>query len=183
MTPFIDRMIRAAKLDVNLYEEVEADESALGQATGVVVLSSVASGVGLIETGGVAGVVVGTIMALVGWYVWAFLTYYIGTRLLPEPQTRASHGELLRTIGFSSSPGLIRVFAIVPSLHNMVFLIAGIWMLVAMVIAVRQALDYHSTFRAVGVCLIGWVVQAVILVLVLTMFGGLPEPMLEQEPF
>jgi len=183
MTPFIDRMIRAAKLDINLYEEVEADESALGQATGVVVLSSVASGVGLIETGGVAGVVVGTIMALVGWYVWAFLTYYIGTRLLPEPQTRASHGELLRTIGFSSSPGLIRVFAIVPSLHNMVFLIAGIWMLVAMVIAVRQALDYHSTFRAVGVCLIGWVVQAVILVLVLTMFGGLPEPMLEQEPF
>ena len=183
MTPFIDRMTRAAKLDVNLYEEVEADESALGQATGVVVLSSVASGVGLIETGGVAGVVVGTIMALVGWYVWAFLTYYIGTRLLPEPQTRASHGELLRTIGFSSSPGLIRVFAIVPSLHNMVFLIAGIWMLVAMVIAVRQALDYHSTFRAVGVCLIGWVVQAVILVLVLTMFGGLPEPMLEQEPF
>ena len=183
MTPFIDRMTRAAKLDVNLYEEVEADESALGQATGVVVLSSVASGVGLIETGGVAGVVVGTIMALVGWYVWAFLTYYIGTRLLPEPQTRASHGELLRTIGFSSSPGLIRVFAIVPSLHNMVFLIAGIWMLVAMVIAVRQALDYHSTLRAVGVCLIGWVVQAVILVLVLTMFGGLPEPMLEQEPF
>ncbi|MCH8040665.1 MAG: YIP1 family protein [Nitrospinae bacterium] len=183
MTPFIDRMIRAAKLDINLYEEVEADESALGQATGVVVLSSVASGVGLIETGGVAGVVVGTIMALVGWYVWAFLTYYIGTRLLPEPQTRASHGELLRTIGFSSSPGLIRVFAIVPSLHNMVFLIAGIWMLVAMVIAVRQALDYHSTLRAVGVCLIGWVVQAVILVLVLTMFGGLPEPMLEQEPF
>ena len=183
MTPFIDRMIRAAKLDINLYEEVEADESALGQATGVVVLSSVASGVGLIETGGVAGVVVGTIVALVGWYVWAFLTYYIGTRLLPEPQTQASHGELLRTIGFSSSPGLIRVFAIVPSLHNMVFLIAGIWMLVAMVIAVRQALDYHSTLRAVGVCLIGWVVQAVILVLVLTMFGGLPEPMLEQEPF
>ena len=183
MTPFIDRMIRAAKLDINLYEEVEADESALGQATGVVVLSSVASGVGMIEAGGVEGVVVGTIVALVGWYVWAFLTYYIGTRLLPEPQTRASHGELLRTIGFSSSPGLIRVFAIVPSLHNMVFLIAGIWMLVAMVIAVRQALDYHSTLRAVGVCLIGWVVQAVILVLVLTMFGGLPEPMLEQEPF
>ena len=183
MTPFIDRMIRAAKLDVNLYEEVEADESALGQATGVVVLSSVAGGVGLIETGGAEGVVVGTIMALVGWYVWAFLTYYIGTRLLPEPQTRASHGELLRTIGFSSSPGLIRVFAIVPSLHNMVFLIAGIWMLVAMVIAVRQALDYHSTLRAVGVCLIAWVVRAVIVALVLTMFGGLPEPMLEQEPF
>ena len=133
------------------------------------VLSSAASGVGLIEAGGLEGIVVGMIGALVGWYVWAFLTYFIGTKLLPEPQTQASYGELLRTIGFSSSPGLIRVFAIIPSLHNMVFLIAGIWMLVAMVIAVRQALDYHSTLRAVGVCLIAWVVRAVILVLVLTM--------------
>lgn len=182
MTPFIDRMIRAAKLDINLYEEVEADEKALGQATGVVVLSSIAGGVGLIESGGVGLIVVGTILALTRWYIWAFLTYYIGTRFLPEPQTQSSHGELLRTIGFSSAPGLIRVFAIVPSLANTVFLIAEIWMLVAMVIAVRQALDYHSTLRAVGVCIIGWVVQAVIVGLALTMLGGLPEPPLEEVP-
>ncbi len=180
MSPFVDRMIRAAKLDVHLYEEVEADKKALGQAMGVVVLSSVASGIGLIEAGGVAGVVTGTIAALVGWYIWAFLTYFIGTKLLPEPQTHADYGELLRTIGFSSSPGLIRVLGIIPALTSVVFVIAGIWMLVAMVIAVRQALDYHSTLRAVGVCIIGWWVQAVIMALVLAMFGGLPEPMLEK---
>jgi len=175
MTPFVDRMVRAAKLDVHLYEEVEADKSALGQATGVVVLSSAASGVGLMGAGGLEGIVVGTLGALVGWYIWAFLTYFIGTKLLPEPQTQANYGELLRTIGFASSPGLIRVLGIIPALAPFVFLIAGIWMLAAMVIAVRQALDYHSTLRAVGVCVIGWLVQAVIVGLVLAMVGGLPS--------
>ncbi|MEE9233178.1 MAG: hypothetical protein V3U07_06955, partial [Nitrospirales bacterium] len=102
-------------------------------------------------------------------------------KLLAEPQTQADLGELLRTIGFSSAPGLIRFLAIIPSWAEMVHLIAGIWMLVAMVIAVRQALDYHSTLRAVGVCLIGFVVQAVIIAFVLTMMGGVPELMLEQE--
>ncbi len=181
MTPFVDRMIRAAKLDVDLYEEVEADKSALGQAMAVVVLSSLAGGVGLMQTAGFSGLAIGTIGALAGWYIWAFLTYIIGTKLLPEPQTQADLGELLRTIGFSSAPGLIRFLAIIPSWAEMVHLIAGIWMLVAMVIAVRQALDYHSTLRAVGVCLIGFVVQAVIIAFVLTMMGGVPELMLEQE--
>ncbi len=180
MSPFVDRMIRAAKLDVHLYEEVEADKKALGQAMGVVVLSSVAGGVGLGEAGGVAGIVAGTIGALVAWFIWAFLTYFIGTKLLPEPQTHASYTDLLRTIGFASAPGVIRVLGIIPAVAPIVFLVAGIWMLVAMVIAVRQALDYHSTLRAVGVCIIGWLVQAVIVALVFAMVGGLPEPMLEK---
>ena len=165
MTNFLDRMLRAAKLDVNLYEEVEADTGAMRQAIGVVVLSSIAAGIGSIATGGLGGILMGTIAALIGWFVWAFLTYYIGTKLLPEPQTRADLGELLRTIGFSSSPGLIRVLGIIPGLGGVVFIVASIWMLVAMVIAVRQALDYESTLRAVGVCMIGWIIQALIFVL------------------
>ena len=182
MSPFVDRMIRAAKLDVHLYEEVEADKGALGQAMGVVVLSSVASGVGLGEAGGVTGIVAGTIAALAGWFIWAFLTYFIGTKLLPEPQTRADFGELLRTIGFASAPGVIRVLGIIPAIAPIVFVVAGIWMLVAMVVAVRQALDYHSTFRAIGVCGLGWLVQVIILALVLTMVGGIPEPILQEAP-
>ena len=172
MTDFKDRIIRAAKLDVNLYEEVEADKSALKQAMGVVVLSSLAAGVGSIAMGGLGGILTGTIAALIGWYVWAYLTYFIGTRLLPEPQTEATHSELLRTIGFSSAPGLIRILGIIPVLSKIVFLIASIWMLVAMVIAVRQALDYKSTLRAVGVCVIGWIVQMLIFVLLFSVLGG-----------
>ena len=118
MASITDRMIRAAKLDVNLYEEVEADKGAMGQAMGVVILSSVAAGIGTIGTTGIKGLVLGTIGALLGWFVWAFLTYYIGTRLLPEPQTKADFGEMLRTIGFSSSPGVLRVLGIIPMLGN-----------------------------------------------------------------
>ena len=165
------RMLRAAKLDVQLYEEVEHDEGALGQATTVVVLSALAAGIGSFGIGGLTGLVSGTLAALIGWYVWAFLTYHIGTRLLPEPQTRADYGQLLRTIGFSSAPGLIRVVGIIPGLGGFVFAVAGVWMLVAMVIAVRQALDYTNTWRAVGVCAIGWALQAGILVFVFAMFG------------
>jgi hypothetical protein len=176
MTNFLDRMLRSAKLDVNLYEEVEADTGAMRQAMGVVVLSSIAAGIGSIATGGLGGILMGTIAALIGWYVWAFLTYYIGTKFLPEPQTRADLGELLRTIGFSSSPGLIRVLGIIPGLGGVVFIVASIWMLVAMVIAVRQALDYESTLRAVGVCVIGWIIQALIFVLLFYIFGGAEKP-------
>lgn len=176
MTHLKDRMIRAAKLDVHLYEEVEADKGALPQAMWVVVLSSVAAGIGSFGEGGLGGIFIGTIAAIVGWYIWAYLTYFIGTRILPEPQTKADHGELLRTIGFSSSPGLIRVFGIIPGLTEIVFLVASTWMLVAMVIAVRQALDYKSTWRAVGVCVIGWMVQALILVVLFSFLGGGATP-------
>ncbi|MFQ5781057.1 MAG: YIP1 family protein [Nitrospiria bacterium] len=172
MTGFKDRIIRAAKLDIDLYEEVEADKGAMGQAMGVVILSSIAAGVGSIGIGGSGGVVMGAVGALVGWYIWAYLTYFIGTKFLPEPQTKADHGELLRTIGFSSSPGLIRVLGIIPGLRELVFLVAQIWMLAAMVIAVRQALDYSSTLRAVGVCVVGWIVQTLILVVLISMLGG-----------
>jgi hypothetical protein len=165
MASMVDRMVRAAKLDPQLYEEVEADKTALGQAMGVVVLASVAGGVGGGGLGGLSGFFIGTVGSLIGWFIWAGLTYLIGTRLLPEPETRADLGELLRTIGFSSSPGLIRVLGLVPGLTGIVFFVSGVWMLTAMIIAVRQALDYRSTLRAVGVCVIGWIVQVVVFVL------------------
>jgi len=173
---FKNRIIRAAKLDPNLYEEVEADKSALGQAMAIVVLSSIAAGIGLYKTGGFSGIITGTMASLISWYVWAYLTYFIGTKFLPEPNTQADLGELLRTIGFSTSPGLLRVLYFIPGVGVLMFLIASLWMLVAMVIAVRQALDYNSTLRAVGVCVIGYVIQIVVFMIIFSIFGGaLPD--------
>ena len=126
MAGFQNRMIRAARLDVSLYEEVEADKGALGQAMAVVVLSSIAAGLGSSAMGGVIGILTGTIASLIGWYIWAYLTYFIGAKVIPEPQTKADHRELLRTIGFSSAPGLIRVFGLIPGLAGIVFLVASI---------------------------------------------------------
>jgi hypothetical protein len=161
-------MIRAAKLDAQLYEEVEADKETLSQAMCVVVLASIAAGIGSGGLGGPSGFFIGTVGALISWFIWAALTYFIGTKILPEPTTRADIGELLRTTGFSSSPGLIRIFGLVPGITNVVFFISNVWMLIAMIIAVRQALDYQSTLRAVGVCIIGWIIQGSVLMLLLS---------------
>ena len=170
---FVNRIIRACKLDVSLYEEVEADKSATLQAALVVVLSSLAAGIGAISLGA-SNFIMAPILSLISWYIWAYLIYFIGTKLFPEPNTKADHGQLLRTIGFSSAPGLIRIFGFTPDLMSITFIGAGIWMLVAMVIAVRQALDYESTWRAIGVVVIGFLVQAIFLVMILRIFG--PEP-------
>ena len=172
MGNLFDRMVRAAKLDVRLYEEVEKDETAMTQAMTTVLLSSLAGGIGSLGTVGLWGLLLGLVAALAGWFIWAFLTYLIGTKLLPEPQTKADMGELLRTIGFSSSPGVIRVLGVIPFLGAIAMFAASVWMLVAMIIAVRQALDYQSTWRAVGVCLIGWIAQMVLFGVVFAIFGG-----------
>jgi hypothetical protein len=161
---FVERMIGAAKLDTRVYEEVEADQSATPQALGVVVLASVAGGLGV--GAGVSGIAAATVAGLVGWAIWAWLIYFIGTRWLPEPGTQADVGQLLRTMGFASSPGILRVVGLVPVLGPIVFIVTAVWTLVSVVVAVRQALDYSSTGRAIGVCLIGWLVQVAILLLI-----------------
>lgn len=176
-TSFLQRMIRAAKLDPALYEEVEADRSATMQAALVVIIASIAAGIGAVYYTGGRGFILATIGALVGWVIWAALIYLIGTKLLPAPQTKSDMGELLRTIGFSSSPGIIRIGGIIPVIGFIFMLIGNIWMLVAMIVAVRQALDYTSTGRAVIVCIIGWVIQlAVIFLLHSLAGGGMPQP-------
>ncbi len=172
----INRAFRAAKLDVHLYEEVKADRSAMRQAMLVVILSGIAAGVGSISRGGALGVALGTVMGLAGWYIWAFIIYFIGTKLLPESQTKSNVGELLRTIGFASAPGLIRVFGIFPGVEKLVFPVATVWMLVAMVIAVKQALDYNGMVRAVIVCIIGLIVQIAILLTIFSFIKVLPQP-------
>jgi hypothetical protein len=174
MTAYHDRLFRAIKLDPDLYEEVEADHTANGQAAVTVVLSSLAAGIGGAVSGGWYGLFLNTVVALVGWVVWAFLSYFIGTRLLPEHQTSADMGELLRCTGFSSAPGMIQVLGFLPGLGRVIRFVAAIWMLAAFVVAVRQALDYTSTLRALVVCAIGWIVlMALNVVLFLVSFGRL----------
>jgi hypothetical protein len=164
MASFGQRMLGAARLDSATYEEVENDKAATAQALGVVVLSAVAAGLGF--GAGLRGLVISTLASIVMWAIWAALVYAIGTRLLPEQDTRADWGEVARTVGFAQAPGVLRVFAIIPVLGHFVSAATDVWVLIATVIAVRQALDYRSLPRAVGVCLIGWVLQIVVLAVV-----------------
>lgn len=164
MTTFGQRMVRAAKLDAAIYEEVEADVGATGQAMAVVALAALAAGFAM--RGGLRALLVTTIASVLGWAVWALLIYWIGARWLPEAETRADWSQLLRTLGFASAPGILRVAGIIPGLQGPLFLVTALWVLVATVVAVRQALDYRSTGRALAVCLLGWIVQWLLIVAV-----------------
>lgn len=154
------RMLRAALLDAAIYEEVEADRGATRQALGVVLLASIATGVGALRNSGPAGILWHPLVDVATWYAWAWVTYQIGTRLLPTAETQADLGELLRTLGFASTPGVLRFAALLEPVAFWVFTLSALWMLVATVVAVRQALDYRSTRRALGVCAIGFPIYA-----------------------
>jgi len=153
MLNFANRLIRAVMLDASLYEEVEADRDALGQAVVVVLLSSLAAGIGGAGLQGPSwkAQLLVTGIALVTWAAWAMLVLQIGAGMMAEPQTRADIGQLLRTIGFAAAPGLTQVFAMLPAMTIPVFVISWLWMAAAMVIAIRQALDYRSTWHAIAV--------------------------------
>ena len=168
---FFSRIFRAIKIDVDLYEEVEKDEKATLQAGIVVVLSSLAAGIGALQMG-MSNFFLAPIMSLLSWYVWAYVIYFVGVKLFGDPKTKSNHGELLRTIGFSSAPGLIRVFGVTPELMTVTFIGSALWMLACMVVAVKSALDYESIWKALGVVIIAWLFQAFFLFLVLILFKG-----------
>jgi hypothetical protein len=159
MSSFTQRMKGAALLDVPTIEEIESDRSGTVPALGVVVLSAFAAGIGGLFYEGLGVVLSGVLGAVVGWAIWAALVYLIGTKMLAEPQTRSDWAEIARTTGFAQTPGLLRIFGFIPVIGWVVTAIADIWMLIAMIVAVRQALDYRETWRAIVVVLIGWVVN------------------------
>ena len=167
---FLNRIYRAIKIDPNLYEEVEHDKSATIQAASVVILSSLAAGIGAIHLG-FSNFIFGPLFSLLSWYFWAFLTYIVGTKLFPDKETKSDHGELLRTIGFSSAPGIIRVFGFTPELMTVTFIGSSFWMLACMVVGVRQALDYKSLWKAFGVVVTCWFIQALLLILIVMLFN------------
>jgi len=155
---FVHRLFGATALDVATYEEIEADRNGTPQAVAVVLMSAAAAGIGARGFGDGQNIpLVGiAVIALVAWTAWAAITLHIGGRMFPEPGTKVDIGELLRTLGFASAPGILRIFGLIPPLATPMFVLTAIWMLLAMIVAVRQALDYSSTVRAVAVCTFGF---------------------------
>ena len=173
-----DRMLRAARLDVSLYNEVEADLNATSQALTVVALAAVASGIGAAITlstagranGAIAALVGGVIAELVGWAVWSYVMYFVGTRLF---HGTATYGELLRTLGFAYVPGVLLILRFIPVLGGLIVVIVGIWRIVTGFIAVREALDLDTgnTIATIVVGIIGYIVVAAIVGLLLAALG------------
>jgi hypothetical protein len=170
---FFYRLMGAAMLDASMYEGIEADESVSWQAMGVVLLSSLAAGIGAggWYGGGLRVFALFSVIALATWIAWAVLTFQIGTRVLPEPETEATLGQLLRTIGFAASPGLLQIFAIFPAMTVPIFVATWLWMFAAMVVGVRHALDYRTAGRALAVCALAAGLVLVVAIVSGVMFG------------
>jgi len=156
MASLQDRVIGAMKLNVSTFEEVEHDQSATSQAALVVLAGAISGGLG---SGRMMGVVFGAVLGLIAWALASFVVLIVGTKLLPGRNTQADFGQVARTLGFAQAPYLLGILGIIPILGYLIRFVLWIWVLVAMVIAVRQALDYDDTVRAVIVCVIAWAIM------------------------
>lgn len=159
---FGDRVVGAMKLDPNTFEEIERDPTAMGQAVGVIALAAVSAGIGNIWYGGVSGILFGIISSLIGYVLWAVVVWLVGTKVMPDPATKADFPETFRVIAFAAAPGLFGAVTIIPLLGWLLMFLIWVWSIAAMVVAVRQVLDYSDTFKAVIVVLIGFVVNLVV---------------------
>ena len=179
------RMLGAARLNVDTYEDVEKDKGATIQALIVVILVAISAGVGgLLSDEGdlVRGLAFGAIRGVLSWAVWALVAWIVGTTLLKTQETEADWGQLARGTGFAQTPGLLNVFLFVPTVGGLIVFLAFLWQLVCMVVAVRQSLDYTSTLRAIFVILIAFIPVIIInavLFAVLGLGGQSPEEMVE----
>ena len=164
---YFQRLKKAIFLDVAFYEEVEKDKKFTDQAMMTVALVSIVQGLMIAGFAPIA-LVQGILGSLVRFLIWAFFIAFVGTRILPEPETESNTGELIRTLGFAYAPGLLVVLKIVPIISAFVDPVVTILQLAAMTIAVRQALDFNNTVRAVGVCIVAFI----LMIVALTLFIG-----------
>lgn len=160
------RMIGAARMDIDVYEDVERDVDATSQAAIVVLIVAIASGIGRLADDGVGGLVFGVIAAFVGWIVWSFVTYWVGKTIFKTENTRVTPGEMLRTLGFAHSPGALNFLGLIPGIGLLVLFLTSVWTLVLSVVAIRQAMDF-STGRAIGTGLVAWIPVLIIQALLL----------------
>lgn len=167
MADLTGRMIGAMQADVKTFTEIEADPNAMGQAITVIVIAGIASLIGNIFRRGIIGGILGLIMSIVGYAVFSLLVFLVGTKLMPEPTTKADFNQTFRVVGFAASPGIFNVLAIIPFLGVLISFLVGIWGLVIAVIAVREVLDYSNTARAIIVAVIAGIACAFILFIVL----------------
>ena len=163
----VERMTGAMKADVKTFQEIEADPTAIGQAVTVIVIAGVAALIGNLWRIGVFAGLMMLVVNLCVYALWSLLVVLIGTKVMPEPSTKADFQEGFRVIGFTAAPGVFHVLAIIPFLGPIISFVIWIWMVVIAVVAVREVLDYTNTGRAIIVCIIAaaicWIVEVVVL--------------------
>jgi Yip1-like protein len=172
MASFGERVVGAMRLDTNTFEEIERDPSAMSQTVGVITLAAVSFGIGNLYYGGISGIVTQILISLIGYVVWSCVVWIIGTKVMPDPATKADFAETFRTIGFAAAPGVLGIITIIPILGWLLLVLLTLWQLAAMVVAVRAALDYSTIGKAIIVVVIGWVVNLMVSAMLAALFIG-----------
>ncbi|MGD2176484.1 MAG: YIP1 family protein [Anaerolineae bacterium] len=175
MDTLFNRVVRAAMLDVEFFKQAESDISLNQEALIVVILVSLAGGIGGFIgglTGGGFGsallaLIVALIIGVLNYYIWAYVTYFVGTQLF---KADVDPGELLRVLGYASGPQVLSILRFIPCIGALISLAGSIWALVAGFIGTREALDLDTTKTLVTV-VIGWVIVTVIGLIVLSILG------------
>ena len=174
----INRIIGVLKLDVNTYEEIEADESATSQAAIVVAIVAIVGGLisgginAALGTGSFLGSFLSQLIgAFVGWFIWSAVTYFVGTSLFGG---KATMGEMLRVLGFAQAPGLLAIIPICGAF------VGWIWTLACTFIAIRQGLDLDNGKAAmtavvafIAVLIVSFIIGAILTAIGLTAGAGL----------
>jgi hypothetical protein len=168
MASFGERVVGAMRLDTGTFEEIERDPTAMGQAAGVIALAAVSVGLGNLYYGGISGILGQVVISLIGYVVWSVLVWVIGTKVMPDPGTKADFPETFRVLGFAAAPGLLGIVTVIPILGWLLLFIIWLWQLAAMVVAVQAVLDYSTIGKAIIVVVIGFLVN-----LMITMFLGM----------
>jgi hypothetical protein len=167
MATFAERMTGAMQADVKTFQEIEADPKAINQAIAVIVIAGLAALIGNIWRIGMFSGLMMLVLSLCRYALWTLLVVLVGTKLMPEPTTKADFNEGFRVIGFTAAPGVFSVLAIIPFLGPPISFVIWVWMIVLGVVAVKEVLDYSNTGRAIIVCLIAAVACWVIVTMVL----------------
>jgi uncharacterized BrkB/YihY/UPF0761 family membrane protein len=95
--------------------------------------------------------------------------------MLPEAGTEPDRKTILRVIGFACAPGIVRILGFIQGLGLVVILIALAWMVAAATVGVKQAMNYESTARALGVSIIGLIISILFqLIMFVVLFQAFP---------
>jgi hypothetical protein len=170
----INGMMRAMRLDKSFYEEVEHDPSYNQDALIVVILVSLVGAVGnflgsLIAGrsffAAIGGLIVGLLLAVLGYFLWVFVAHFVGTRFFKGSGER---GEVQRAFGFAYAPQILNILAFIPCVGGLIGLVAWIWSIATGFVAIRQSLDQDNTNAALTV-----IVSAIVVFIVISVLGAI----------
>ena len=175
MQALFQRMLRAARMDAQLFEEIVSDPTLQGQSVWVVAIFAMATAFGTFTLISGTAVNIGLLTTMIGWYIWAFSVFYIGTRILKGDSAPPDRKTIMRVMAFACAPGIFRLLGLIPKTTTLVFIVTSLWMLATAVFGLKKVFPQRSTFKISVVTVVTWIgatlFQFILIATLLAVFG------------